>query len=396
MRDNRLTASALFVATIVATGSIAINAAIPGAPDIDRAFDLTHGTATGMVGVFVVGYAIGHVLVGLFVHALPQKSVLLFGLLGFIACSLLLSIIDDRTAFVWLRGSQGLFASACPIIGRALVRQLGNSRLAAKRMSAASAIFTWAPVVAPVLAASVADQFGWRAVYLLLAVYAALGAAWVATTPANRFAIPSADFSGGERVRALAELSTDPYGRTGLVVGSLVFAAFFAFLAVAPVVYLGWQPAPVALAVVVSLYSGGYAIGAAVSRVLLNMTDATRVLQLSTLLLVVSGFAQALTLFLSLGTKAFFFFAVLCAIASGAAMPNATTLTIQPATRLAPLSLALLGMVKVSLAALTTIVASWVNIDAKAYVCIVVLFCGITALVVVAPIRRVVGQSSPS
>lgn len=56
--------SALFIATIVATGSIAINAAIPDAAHIESSFGLDAGTGARIVGTFVAGYAIGHILAG--------------------------------------------------------------------------------------------------------------------------------------------------------------------------------------------------------------------------------------------------------------------------------------------------------------------------------------------
>ena len=181
MQSNSQTTenSALFIATIVATGSIAINAAIPGAIQIESTLGLDAGSGARVIGTFVAGYAIGHFLVGLFAQDISQKSLLLAGLLGFVACSLLMCVATDAKVISWIRGGQGLFASTCPIIGRALVRQLGTSRRAAKKMSGASAIFTWAPVFAPLIAGTLSEEFGWRVVYFALASYGAVGFVWV-------------------------------------------------------------------------------------------------------------------------------------------------------------------------------------------------------------------------
>lgn len=394
MQDSRAQNSALFIATIVATGSIAVNAAIPGAPDIEAALDLLPGDAARIIAVFVIGYAIGHVAVGLFGSAMPQKMLLLGGLAGFAICSVLIAFAMDETTFAWLRGLQGVFASVCPVIGRALVRQIGATRQAAKRMSGASAIFTWAPVVAPLLAAGIADEFSWRGVYVALAAYAGIGALWVLVADQHQFAAP--DTGGGIRhhFRSWVEIGRHPVGRAGLCAGSLAFTAFFSFLAVAPNFYPDWQTAPFSLATIITLYSGGYAVGAVFSRVALNYVDETRVLFASLVIMLLAGLVQGLAVLISEDVFVQIGGAIACAVAAGAAMPNATMLALRPAASLAPLSLALLGMAKMSFAAIVTAGAGSATMHAGAFVSLVVLGCSIVSLVVVLPIKHLQHQST--
>lgn len=380
--------STLFVATIVATGSIAINAAIPGAVHLESSFGLDAGAGARIIGTFVTGYALGHILVGLLAQDVSQKSLLLVGLLGFIACSLFIGIAPEPDVVGWMRAGQGLCASTCPIIGRALVRQMGTSRRAAKRMSGASAIFAWAPVFAPLIASALSEEFGWRSVYFALAAYGGIGLIWVLLTPERHFLTTTNHAGVRRRLHHFAELFKDANCRAGLISGSLAFAGFFSLLAAAPNLCADWTSYPISLAAVIALFAAGYAFGAIFSRLALDYVDEVSVLFASLGLMAVVGVAQGAVTLVGGNIGILIGFAFVFAMAAGAAMPNATVLTMHSAIDLAPFALALLGMSKMALAALITTVITMSITTTGTYLSLAMIVGGIGGLIVLLPVRR--------
>ena len=380
--------SALFVATIVATGSIAINAAIPGAVFLESSFGLDAGAGARIVGTFVTGYALGHILVGLLAQDVSQKSLLLVGLLGFIACSLFIGIAPEPDVVGWMRAGQGLCASTCPIIGRALVRQMGTSRRAAKRMSGASAIFTWAPVFAPLIAGALADGLGWRSIYFALAAYGSIGLIWVLSTPERQFVTTKNHAGIRRRLHNFANLFKDTSCRAGLISGSLAFAGFFSLLAAAPSLHANWTAYPVSLAVVVALFAAGYAFGAFFSRLALNFVDEVTVLFSSLALMSGVGLIQWAVSMAGGGVEILIGFAFIYAMSTGAAMPNATVLTMHSSIGLAPFALALLGMSKMVLAALITTLITLSVAAVATYLPLAMTFAGLGGLIILMPVRK--------
>ena len=379
--------SALFIALVVATGSIAINAGIPGAVDIEAAFELVSGSGSRIVGTFVSGYALGHILVGLLSQSISQRTLLIIGLLGFVACSVLISLSTNANGLAWFRGAQGLFASTCPIIGRALVRQMGTTQRAAKRMSSASAIFTWAPVIAPLIAGALAKAFGWQSVYMMLAAYGTVGALWVALMPVERFAARDPQATFKTQLRALPRLNENNHCRAGIVSGALAFAGFFSFLAVAPNLYQNWEAAPLSLSTAVAIFTAGYALGAVASRLALHFISDIAVLTMSMVLMICVSALQSLLVINSvemiyiLGCSFFY------SLAAGAAMPNATILAMKPSAALAPLAVAFLGMLKMALAAVVTWLTAWSDIASDLYMSVIMLTASLAGLVFLWPLR---------
>ena len=181
----------------------------------------------------------------------------------------------------------------------------------------------------------------------------------------------------------------NPVSRAGLISGSLAFGGFFSFLAVAPNLRADWTSAPLSLAATVALFAAGYAIGAALSRIALNYIDELSVLVVSLASMVVIGVATGTIVLASASIEALVGFVFVYAVAAGAAMPNATLLAMRPSVDLAPLALALLGMSKMALAALTTSLLTLSFASAGAYMSLVMSVAALGALIAVIPVRRI-------
>ena len=372
--SNDPTVSALFVAVVVATGSIAINAVIPGAQALATEVGLP---STSLVGTFVAGYAVGHFLVGVFADGHLWRKLLAVGLIGFSVASLLIGMADQPETITLLRMLQGLCASVCPVIGRSLVRQIGTGKIAERKMSSAASIFAWAPVVAPIAASAISDSYGWRAIYVSLAAYGAAGAVWVLFVPAELFGSTKRVVSRRRRRRVLHEILTNRTARVGLVTGTLAFSGFFSFLAVAAELPTQMNLSSVSVAASVAIVTAGYALGGAVSRIALGRLSGLQIVAISIALMCCISLVQAVVVVLELDVVALVVCAAVYSLLAGAVMPNATLLVMNPSVDSAPTAAALLGMTKLMCSALFTWLAGWSNLSAATYMTLVMLIVAV-------------------
>lgn len=379
---------ALFVATITATGSIAISAAIPGAVEADAEFGLARGAGAAVVGTFASGYALGHIVVGLYADERSKRRILIGGLVGFMLASIVTGFATDPSALAWLRATQGFFASVCPIIGRSLVRQLGTNRQAAKRMSSASALFAWAPVAAPLAAAWIGAMFGWRSVYFALAAYAAVGLTWVLAAPKTILAGRPADGQTHQsRMQFIGETLGSAAARAGVLSGTFAFAGFFSFLAVASGLSVNWESEIITLPLAVAVVSAGYALGAAVSRFALRYCSGNTLLAGSLVAMFLTSILLCALALSGTAIPVIVFLSSVYALFAGMAMPNATVLAMTPSTQSAIFAVALLGMAKMICASAIAWLFLWWTDSASTYLGWVMSACALASLLALAPLK---------
>ena len=96
---------------------------------------------------------------------------LITGVVLYIASSALCALADNAQHLIALRAIQGLSACAAPVMARTMVRDLAERDRAAQVMSVLMASVSMAPMLAPLIGSTVMDLFGWRAIFLTLALF---------------------------------------------------------------------------------------------------------------------------------------------------------------------------------------------------------------------------------
>ena len=103
MTSNREQPGTLFIACVIGTASIGTNAAIPTADRIEFALNLGAGAGAQIVGAFALGYAVGHLLIGLIADRSNQKQLLSFSIAGFVVASIAASFADSQAGLLMAR-----------------------------------------------------------------------------------------------------------------------------------------------------------------------------------------------------------------------------------------------------------------------------------------------------
>ncbi len=116
---------------------------------------------------------------GAFSDAWGRKPVILVSMLLFMLASVVCVLASSIEMLLLGRALQGISAGAGMVVGRAIVRDLMEGPRAQRLMSHVSMAFAIGPAIAPVLGGWIHTAFGWRAIFVFLAL---LGLALAALT----------------------------------------------------------------------------------------------------------------------------------------------------------------------------------------------------------------------
>ncbi len=231
------------LALLAMFGPFAIDTLFPAFPAVARDLGTTAFAMQQTLSIYIVAYGLMALFHGPLSDAYGRRVVILVGVAVFTAASIgcaLASSIEQLLAF---RALQGLSAGAGLIVGRAMVRDCFEGAQAQRVMSLISLIFGVAPALAPIVGGAIFVRFGWQAIFVFLALYAAL--LWLLCVFALRETHP-ADRRMPIQARALGSVYRGIFADRGFLLlatsGGLNFAALFLYISSAPTIVLEhWQ-----------------------------------------------------------------------------------------------------------------------------------------------------------
>ena len=154
--------------------SLSTDLYLPSFPELGRAFGVTPSLVQFTLTAFMIGIAVGNLLVGSVSDAIGRRPTLIAGLGLFAVCAMLAGLSLTIEMLIVLRALQGVGAAAGAVLARAIVSDLTDPKGTARAFATLFVIIGLGPAIANPLGALLTQWGGWRAPLAALGAIAAV------------------------------------------------------------------------------------------------------------------------------------------------------------------------------------------------------------------------------
>ncbi len=173
MNDRHYYAFLVFYLVVLsALGSFVNDMYSPALPAMRKFFGCSVSLSQMGLSMGMIGLALGQLILGPLSDRIGRKPVLIGSLTLFIVAAVVSLFSPTIHVFNTCRLFQGIGASGGYFLARTIPADVYSGRPLAKLMALIGAINGIAPASAPVIGGVMADDFGWRGIFVLLAGFA--------------------------------------------------------------------------------------------------------------------------------------------------------------------------------------------------------------------------------
>lgn len=163
----------LVLGSLTAFGPLSIDMYLPSFPAIAEDLHTSLSSVQLSLASFFIGLALGQIFYGPITDRFGRKPPLYLGMGIYTLASLVCAFTKNVEMLIAFRFLQALGSCSGVVISRAAVRDLFSQQDTAKVFSLLMLITGIAPILAPLLGGYISTAFGWRAIFLLLALLSA-------------------------------------------------------------------------------------------------------------------------------------------------------------------------------------------------------------------------------
>ncbi len=160
----------LILAGLAMIGPFAIDTFLPSFPAIAARFDVSMALVQQTLSAYLLAFSLMSLFYGTLSDSFGRRPVILGSLLLFTAASVGAALAPSFGWLLAFRVLQGVSAGGGRVIGQAIIRDRFEGPDAHRLMSHVTMVFGLAPAIAPIIGGHLHVAFGWRAVFVLMAV----------------------------------------------------------------------------------------------------------------------------------------------------------------------------------------------------------------------------------
>ncbi|HEY6737924.1 MAG TPA: multidrug effflux MFS transporter [Actinopolymorphaceae bacterium] len=178
--SRRLAPLILLLGSITAIGPMSIDLYLPAFPELRTSLHTSASMIQVSLTTFLIGLAVGQMVVGPLSDAIGRRRPLLVGMTGYALASVFCALAPNVESLLAGRALQGFFGSVGAVLAQALVRDLFDGPLVARILSRLLLVMGVAPVLAPTLGGQLLTVTGWRGLFWVLTLFGVVMAVVVA------------------------------------------------------------------------------------------------------------------------------------------------------------------------------------------------------------------------
>jgi DHA1 family bicyclomycin/chloramphenicol resistance-like MFS transporter len=227
---------AALLAALSAVGPFSIDAYLPSMRAIEHSLNVDALTVQQTLTAYMIPFAAMTLWHGAISDALGRRRVILWGLALFTLASAACAFARTNEMLLLCRALQGMTAGAGIVVGRAIVRDKFHGAEAQRVMSQITLTFALAPAIAPVLGGWLEVAFGWRSVFVFMALFAS--SCWILCRFILEESLPPArrqPFSARYLAKTYSRVMTSRRFLAISLASTLIFSGFFIYVTSAPV-----------------------------------------------------------------------------------------------------------------------------------------------------------------
>ena len=163
-----------FILFIFPLAGAGIDIHVPSLPHIIMYFHSSQAAVQASVTMYLLGYGIGQLLVGIFSDGLGRRPMLLGGCFLYFIFSFASVYVDTMQGFLWTRLFQGIAVAGPAVVAKACIGDCYKGK--ELQVVTAYASISWAlgPILAPMIGGYLQFYFHWHACFMFLAGYSLL------------------------------------------------------------------------------------------------------------------------------------------------------------------------------------------------------------------------------
>lgn len=353
----------LFLSALGGITPLSIDMSLPALSAMGHSLHVTAAAAGLTLSFFLMGFALGPVLLGPLSDRYGRRPVLLGGCILFALAGFGCAVASSLPVLLFWRLMAGVGAGAGATLSLAIVRDLFDGAKARVKLSYMMTVGTVAPMIAPTLGGIVLAWTGWRMIYALLAL-AGLCLTLIAVLSFEE-TLREPDVTALRPRRLLnnyGRIFRHPVSLGYALVAALTFGCMFSYISSSPLVmmgvfhvstfFYGWTFAATALGIMAGAFVNGRlsARGVSASVLLTAALSCSAFSAFGILLLVHYGRACLLTVLPLLVFNTF---------CTGMIGPNASQGVMHPVPDIAGVAAAVLSFLRMLAGALASLLIAF-------------------------------------